>query len=277
MKVCPLCDSAYAADLNYCLKDGAVLLPHRDDELTRVSPQPIPRPPLPPTPVQPTPASSRGPVWTVLGVLGTILVVLFWGGIKLALWSAEREDHTAQSNNSGPSSFDASASPSPNCATSPFGCYSPTPTPTLTPRPSPSPSPLPSPTVAEPTERLLSAGTYECEQTIKSDDGRAALLKVQFTFNPDGTYLEQGYVTFHGTDITDLLGIEERGSASQANDQLAMWDRLERKLNLETRSWGSWNVPRGGSSIRQRIRNVTPTTFQMYDNDEKAWFTFSRL
>ena len=289
MKQCPLCHRTYADDLNFCLEDGKVLQAYGnnektvvDDEATWVYPQPAPRPTPqpPPSPGPPIPQTQgRGKRWTLGTVIGTIIIVLLWGGIKLVLWSTDRDDHSAQGNS-------APASPSPN--SNPLclltnTCPSPTPSPAVTPHPSPSPSPSPSPpspsptpTIAEPVERSLSLGSYESERTIESE-GHATLLKLKLILYSDGTYLEQGYVTFHGTGISDLLGLEEKGSVSQSKDQLIFRDRLERKFAMEEGSWSAWTTARGGSSIRQQIRNVTATTFQMYDNDEKAWYTFSKL
>jgi hypothetical protein len=285
MKQCPLCHRTYADDLNFCLEDGKVLQAYGnnektvvDDEATLVYPQPVPSPPTPRPPGPPTPQPlSQGKRWTIGAVIGTIVIVLLWGGLKLALWSMDRDDHSAQSNSAPPS-------PSPN--SDPLCLLTntcPSPTPTVTPRPSPSPSPSPSPpspspspTIAEPVERSLSLGSYESERTIESD-GRATLLKLKLTLYSDGTYLNQGYVTFHGTGISDLLGLEEKGSVSQSKDQLIFRDRVERKFDMEGGSWSAWTTARGGSSIRQQIRNVTATTFQMYDNDEKIWSTFSKL
>ena len=294
MKKCPTCHRPYADDLNFCLEDGSVLRPYDNNEETEIYPQsdadneetvvrlqplrPRPVPPPSPTPTPPAP-QQQAQRWTAAGVIGVIVVVLLWGGIKLAIWSADSADRTSQSVNSPSPSYPASASPSgspvPLCVVL-NNCPTPTPTPTVAQYPSPSSSPSvsasPSVTIAEPIERTLTTGTYQSERTIQSD-GRAALLRLRLTINSDGTYLEQAYVTFHGTGISDLLGIEERGIASQANGQLILKDRLERKFDFETSSWSAWNVR---STISEQIRNVTPTTFQIYDNDDKAWFTFAK-
>src|SRR6266436_875589 len=104
MKQCPLCHRTYADDLNFCLEDGKVLQAYGnnkktvvDDEATLVYPQPIPGPPTPPRPPAPQPL-SQGKRWTLGTVIGTIAIVLLWGGLKLALWSTDRDDHSAQSS-----------------------------------------------------------------------------------------------------------------------------------------------------------------------------------
>jgi hypothetical protein len=132
--------------------------------------------------------------------------------------------------------------------------------------------------VATPTP--LSQGTYEAEinRTFHAGESEHAMtLKLQITVNSDGTYLEQGYVTVHGTEIKDRLATEEKGNYSQTGDQLITSERLERKLNVETNAWSAWSVPASGSEDTDRIRNITSTTFQIYDPQEKAWFTFSKL
>ena len=262
MKQCPLCRRTYSDDLRYCLDDGAVLVAYQDDEVTRVSPQPVPAPPVPPAP-------PRRQGWTALGVIGLILVVLLWGGLKLALWSADREDHTSgQNTNSAAPSFGVRSSPSP----------SPTPTPTVTPHPSPSPSP--SATAVEPTEKTLNAGTYQCEITQPLNEGgfeTTRTLKLQFTFNSDGTYTAQGYSTIQATGMNDQLYLETKGSYSQSNGVLMLRDQLERKLDLETNSWKPWGVPSSGSKSSSRIQNIRPTTFQLDIGPQGAWVTFSRL
>jgi len=133
--------------------------------------------------------------------------------------------------------------------------------------------------VALSAEKALNAGTYQSEinRTFKGDESeRTMILKLQITFNSDGTYLEQGYVTIPGTPINDQLGTEERGNYSETSDQMITSERLERKFNIETSAWTAWSVPASGNESREKIRNVTSTTFQIYDDQEKAWFTFSK-
>jgi hypothetical protein len=36
-------------------------------------------------------------------------------------------------------------------------------------------------------------------------------------------------------------------------------------------------VPTDGKESREKMRIVNATTFQIYDNDQKQWFTFSRI
>ena len=84
-------------------------------------------------------------------------------------------------------------------------------------------------------------------------------------------------MTIPEAGITDQLGIEERGNYSQSEDTLILTNRKERQFDLENGSWKPWSVPHDGSQSREKVRSVTPNTFQLYDNDEKGWFTFSRV
>ena len=123
MKQCPLCHHTYPDDLNFCLEDGRFLQADRtspSDEVTERYPQPDPtvRPPEPgptvpfPTPLDPTiPAPPPPPVpnppapqtatpvkrWPLRSVIGTIVIVLLWTTFKLAVWSMDKGDRSAQS------------------------------------------------------------------------------------------------------------------------------------------------------------------------------------
>jgi hypothetical protein len=267
MKQCPLCHRTYSDDFNYCLDDGSVLAAHQDDEETLVFPT-LPTKSIPAPQSQP---QRQG--WTVLGVIGVILVVLVWGGIKLALWSADRESRSsAQSRNPAPTSFgpNVSPTPTPDCAI--FGCDSPSPTPTIT--------PSPSPTIAEPTEKMLSTGTYQCESSQLLNEGgiqTTRTLKYQFTFNADGTYAAQAYASIPLTGMNDRLYREEKGSYSQVGDQLTLRDRVERTFDFDADSWNPWVVAKSGSVNNNKIQSVTATTFQLYMKSEQRWLAFSKL
>jgi hypothetical protein len=270
MKQCPLCSRTYPDDLSYCLDDGAVLLAYRDPEVTLVASQRVPTA---------QPATQRQG-WTILGVIGVVVIVVVWGGLKLALWSAERQSHTAEVSNST-SPLATTASPSP--ATDPLclvykNCPSPTPSPTVTARNSPTPSP--SPTATETSETLLSAGTYQCVLTQPLNEAgiqTTRTLKLQFTFNSDGSYSAQGYVSIQATGLSDQLYLETKGTYLQSHGVLMFRDRLERKLDIESNSWQPWQVPSGGSKAQDRIQNVTPATFQLDIGNQHSWVTFSRL
>jgi hypothetical protein len=281
MKQCPECQRTYGDELNFCLEDGTVLRAYYDDEITVVAPKPAPA--LPPTP-------DRGKqMWTVLGVVATIAVILLWGGIKLAISIADRQGSQANrqaSSTSGSSPSTStpsySISPSPGSSAVPLcvvlgNCPSPSPSATVSPQPSSqSPSPSESVESAAPT---LRTGTYQGEFSSPINEGgiqAARTLKVQFTFNADGTYSGQGFATIPSTGTTDRLFLEEKGYYSFANDVLTMRDRLQRKYDFDDDSWLPWTAARD-STLNNKVRSVSPTTFQMYMNSPPGWITFSRL
>src|SRR5882672_7958110 len=177
MKQCPRCARTYSEELSYCLDDGTHLGAYDDNEVTKYSQRP--------SPPAPTPArhqSSKGPI--VIMVIMITVVVGLLGALTAALWWATRNEDNAgaQNINSAPTSYNWSANASPSATASP----------------NTSPSPSPSPLVALSAEKALNAGTYQSEinRTFKGDESeRTMILKLQITFNSDGTYLEQGYVT----------------------------------------------------------------------------------
>ena len=292
MKKCPLCHHTYANDLNFCLEDGKVLQAYGTDaetviddaEATWVYPQPNPSPPPPPRPPIPE-TQGRGKRWTIGAVIGTIIIVLLWGGLKLALWSVDRADRTPEGT--------ASPSPSLVYAASPGGspvplctvlnnCPSPSPTPPpppqLSPSPVPSPSPSPSPSPTQEIESKLQPGIYQGSfkpNDKPEDELGMRTIKLQFTLNSDGTYFIRGYITIQMTDWSDKLYSEEKGNYSQAKDQLIFTNRLQRNLNFDTDEWSPWQVPNSGGVARDKMRNQTPTSFQLYVANN--WMTLSKL
>lgn len=280
MKQCPECQRTYGDELNFCLEDGTVLRAYQDDEVTVVAPKPTPAPP-------PTPDPGKRK-WTVLGVMGTIAVILLWVGIRLAISIAGHQgsqDRQASSTaSSSPSTPSYSISPSPGSSAVPLcavlgNCPSPSPTPTTSPQPSPTAaSPSPSePDVAQ--AELLRGGTYQGEFSSPINEEGVTIartLKIQFTFNADGTYSGQGFATIPSTGTSDRLFLEEKGNYSLANDVLTLRNRLQRKFDFDDDSWLPW-APAKDSTLDNRLRSLSPTTFQMYMSSPPAWITFSRL
>src|SRR5689334_21211929 len=120
MKRCPQCQRSFDDDLSFCLDDGTRLVDQRSGDSTLIYPPdttipsvtpPAPEPSPSPTPV-PAPASgsNKSLIAVILGVLGTLLIVFIWGGIKLGLWYLDHNQNT----NSNTYSPVASASPSPS-------------------------------------------------------------------------------------------------------------------------------------------------------------------
>lgn len=249
MKQCPRCNRTFADDLSYCLDDGTPLVGPDASEDTLVRPRPESQP------------SQRSTKAVVVGVLGTILVVLLWGGIKLILWKL---DHQADS---GPTV--ATSTPTP--AYDPLTLLaSPSPTPSVSPSPSPTPS-------ASPVESLISPGTYVFETTraVDPEKQHVGTIRLRVTFNDNGTYFQQTFISIPEKDVDNLLSAEEKGKYSQVEDELVLSDRESHEFDMED-GWSPWSTQTVKGAMREKVRNVTANTFQIYESDEHEWFTFSR-
>lgn len=266
MKQCPACRRKFPDDLKFCLDDGSVLRATSEPPSTEVYPPeqettvvyPKPTPTPPPPVYHPPPRSSAG---TVLGVLGIGFVIFLVLLVIVAASLISRQQQVAENVNAQSRSFAS--------------------TPTSSPIATPESTPISSPSVVpEETEKTISPGSYQCEFNRNMNLGdveRSTTLKLRISFAVDKTYLMQGYATVHGTELADKLIIEEQGSYSQSGELLILTDRYERQIDRETDSWSSWKVPKEGSEVRRRVRNVTAATFQTFDPDENAWFTFTKL
>jgi hypothetical protein len=283
MMQCPQCRRTYAEDFSFCLDDGTRLVDPRALEKTLVLPTPqqsapteiIPAPatvenpaPVSSTAVAPAPAVTAVPssrssvVKIVLVIFGLIAVVIVWGVIKAGLWWLDQNQRTVnQNHNSTPSTVTVSASPDPTPSVNLQNL--------LSPQPSPS-------TDAETKPGSIPTGTYQCELTkgLGEIGKQGASIKLQITFNGDGTYFEQGFISITAAGIKDQLTMEEKGRYSQSGDTLILSNRLKRELMFGDSNWA---VPTDGKESREKMRIVNATTFQIYDNDQKQWFTFSRI
>ena len=222
----------------------------RETTIVRPAPAPLPAPEYRP--------QQRSAVGKALAVIGTILVIILVASVKIGMWLYERQERSAAQSENSRSQY-----------------FAPTPSPVVTREATPESTPSPT----EPIEKTISAGTYQCEFNRNLNLGeqeRAATLKLRIAFAPDNTYLQQGFATIHGTPLNEQLIIEEKGNYTQSDDTLLMKNRLEREIDYDTFSWKLWNVPKEGSEVQRRIRNVTTATFQMFDPDENAWFTFTK-
>lgn len=270
MKQCPTCRRKFADDLKYCLDDGAVLRATSELPSTEVYPPeqettvvyPKPPPPAPPPPVYHSPQKSS--VGKILGVLGIGFVIFLVLLVIVVASLIARQQQVAENVNSQSKSF------------APTPTFSPIATPEST-----ESTPISSPSVVpEETEKIISPGSYQCEFNRNMNLGdveRSTTLKLRLSLAVDKTYLLQGYATVHGTELADKLIVEEQGSYSQSGDLLTLTDRYERQIVRETDWWSSWKVPKEGSEVQRKVRNVTAATFQTFDPDENAWFTFTKL
>jgi hypothetical protein len=125
---------------------------------------------------------------------------------------------------------------------------------------------------------MITPGTYQCELTRKMGEGNKVTvqLRIQIAVNIDGTYLSRGYMTIAEANIQDQLGIEEKGNYSQSGDTLNLRNRQERQFNFDTGRWKGWSTPDDGSESREKVRNVTANSFELFDDQEKEWYSFSR-
>ena len=271
MKQCPRCPREYSDDLNFCLEDGATLIPKQDDDKTWVMPEPVPTITAVgaqiepgPTVAAPTPQRSRNR--KMLGTIGIIFGVGLYALIKLAPWSDRWNTPTAQNTNDAPvsSNFAPSATPA-DIPTSPT-----VPTPSPSPSPSDAPSPAAvSPTPVQSTERLLAPGVYGAKfQPDNRPEDALGLrtIRLVFTFNADGTYEIQAYLTLHGTDTNDRLYREERGRYAATSDRIMFRERIVRQFDYDNDVWKPWAVPESGATGADTIRNLTPTSFELYNN-----------
>jgi hypothetical protein len=284
MMECPQCHRTYAEDFSFCLDDGTRLVDPRALEKTAVlqTPQqaaPTEINPAPITATVPAPGTTRTlPAalpshwsWgkTILVLFGMILIVLLWGMIKVGLWWLDHNQSSTNENFSSAPSI-ATATPSPSPSFNPLSLLAP-----------PSPSPINAPTSQALPSSIASAiapGTYQCalNKSIGEVTKQGAVFKIRLTFHPDGTYFEQAYISLTEAGLKDELAMEEKGNYSTSADKLILTNRLKRDLILQDSSTASWSVPSDGSESKQRLRNATANSFQIYDDEEKAWFTFKQ-
>jgi hypothetical protein len=273
MKICPECKRTFNDDLAFCLEDGTRLVSQRSGDTTLVYPDDatIPSPPKPvPTPSPapaPAPSSNKSLVAVILGVLGTLLIVLIWGGIKIGIWYLDHNQNANQ--NSNYNSPIASASPSPSY--NPLSILS-SPSPT----PSPSADPSASPSPDELKEGIIVAGTYDWDGT-RNIEGHKTTLRMRVAINANGTYHQKVFITIPEKEIDNLMGMEEKGRFTQSGESLLLSDRRSREIDFASGEWQPWGTPDDGSTSRERIRNVTENSFELYDSSEKTWSIFVRV
>lgn len=289
MKRCPDCKRPYADDLSFCLEDGTPLIAERSGDTTIIYPDdgtfpssPKPAPTASPNPSAtpaaalapaPAPRSNKSLAAVILGIMGTLLIVLVWGGVKIGIWYLDHNQNTNHNSNGNPSI--ASNNPSPSPSYSPLSLITGSPSPTPGPFASPSVNPMPD----EPQEALLSYGTYEWSGTraVDEDNQHKAALRMRVTINNDGTYYQRVFLTIPERQIENLLGMEEKGRFKQSGGSLLLSNRQSREINFSTGQFKSWTIPDDGSTSSEKVRNVTENTFQLFDSSENAWFTFSKV
>ena len=276
MKQCPQCRRDYSDDLNFCLEDGAALKPKPDDDKTWVMPEPAPTitavgAQVEPGPTVAAPTPQRSRTRKVLGAIGIVFGVGLYALIKIAPWSDRWNTPTAQNTNDAPVSFNFAPSPSPTVSTTPMTVASPSPSPTSSPADN-------SPDV-EYIGQLITPGVYgaKFQPNNRPEDALGLrTIRVVFTFNFDSSYTIDGYVTVRGlTDMNDRHYQEESGKYTQANNQLRFYERISRHFDFDNEAWTNWAASESGSSATDSIRNVTQTSFELYNHGE--WLLLRKL
>jgi hypothetical protein len=216
------------------------------------------------------PAKTSGrPIAIVIGLLVLVLVVIVVGAVGVLLFSQSQtqNQNTVSNQSSGASSSAPAANPNPGSTVIPLGDLK-------------GNNPASSATAGDSSssEGRIAPGNYECELTRKMGDATkvTVALKIVLAVNADGSYLSRGYMTIPTANIHDQLGIEEKGNYSQLGDTLNLTNRKERQYDLEKGRWKGWATPDDGASSNEKVRNVTPNTFQLFDDEEKQWFTFTK-
>jgi hypothetical protein len=213
--------------------------------------------------------SGRPFVGIVIGILALVLLVVVVGAIGVVLFNQSQTQNqgTVSNQSSGASSSAPAANPNPGSTVIPL-------------RDLKGNNPASSATAGDSSssEGRIAPGNYACELTRKMGEGKkvTVALKIVLAVNPDGSYLSRGYMTIPTANIHDQLCVEERGNYSQLGDTLNLTNRKERQYDLEKGRWKGWATPDDGASSNEKIRNVTPNTFQLFDDEEKQWFTFTK-
>ncbi len=130
----------------------------------------------------------------------------------------------------------------------------------------------------------LSPGLYSFEQSgiefVEEEDGFSGTgsQKLQLDLKPDGTFTITTYVSIPESGIQNQALIHFRGKWKQEGDNLVQSEILAQYFNFETGSFSPWEAPDGWETeVRVKIRNITPGTFQEYDEESKTWATWSKL
>ena len=122
-------------------------------------------------------------------------------------------------------------------------------------------------------ETTISPGTYEL--TYMDADGN--FLLSQLDLNSDGTYFVSIYLTSESLGISQQLIGEFKGSYSISGKEITYTNQLERFFDWTDGNYSPWELPDGGSTDNSRIRNITPTTFQEYLDDNGEWMTWTKV
>ena len=275
MKQCPRCHTSFPDDLNFCLEDGASLIPKNDADKTWVLPEPVPTitavgAQVEPGPTVVAPPTRRSRTRKVLGTIGVIFGIVIYALIKIAPWSERWNSQTPQNTNSAPVAYNFAPSVSPTVSITPATVASPSPSPTS--------SPVDTSPDVELIGQLITPGLYgaKFQPNNRPEDALGLrTIRVVFTFKSDNDYAIEGYITVRGTDLDDRLYQEESGKYTQSNNQLRFYERISRHFDFDNDAWTQWAVSERGSSATEIIRNVTQTSFEIYSDGK--WLFMRKL
>ena len=130
----------------------------------------------------------------------------------------------------------------------------------------------------------LSPGLYYYEESgiefVEEEDGfnGTGSQKLQLELKTDGTFTITTYVTIPESGIQNQAIINFRGNWKQEGEKLIQSGILAQYFNFETGAFSPWEAPDGWETeVTVNIRNITPGTFQEYDEESKTWATWSKL
>jgi len=130
----------------------------------------------------------------------------------------------------------------------------------------------------------LSPGLYHYEENgvefAEEEDGISGTgtQKMQMDLKADGTFTITIYATVPETGMEDQIIRNFRGTWKQDGEKLIQSGILARYFNFESNSFSLWESPDDGETeVVLKIRNITPGTFQEYDEASDSWITWIRL
>ncbi|MGE0084408.1 MAG: hypothetical protein AB7S75_08300 [Desulfococcaceae bacterium] len=131
---------------------------------------------------------------------------------------------------------------------------------------------------------ILSPGLYHYEENTiefsEEEDGFSGTgsQKLQMDLKTDGIFAITTYVTIPEAGIQNQAIINFRGRWKQDGDKLIQSEILVQYYDFDNNSFSPWEAPEHGETeVTVKIRNITPGTFQEYDENSGTWVTWSRL
>jgi len=130
----------------------------------------------------------------------------------------------------------------------------------------------------------LSSGLYHYEESgvefAEEEDGISGTgtQKMQMDLKADGTFTLTIYATVPETGMEEQIIKNFRGTWKQDREKLIQSGILAQYFNFESNSFSPWESPdEGETEVVLQIRNITPGTFQEYDEASDTWITWIKL